>query len=107
MYFVYDTLDRLTQESGFDGRTQRYHYGPTGQRIRSEDAHCFYHYDRYGRLTEKDERRIHPHGSITHHYNTIHSSAMTTTSATSAMPGRALTTFIGSINGAQIGLAIG
>ena len=38
-----------------------------GNRI-SEDAHSFYHHDEYGRLTEKDERRIHPQGSITHHY---------------------------------------
>ncbi|WP_196406132.1 RHS domain-containing protein [Citrobacter amalonaticus] len=28
----------------------------------------FYHYDEHGRLTEKDERRIHPHGSLSHHY---------------------------------------
>ncbi|WP_212668242.1 RHS repeat protein, partial [Salmonella enterica] len=26
--FTYDLLDRLAQETGFDGRTQRYHYSP-------------------------------------------------------------------------------
>ncbi|EAM5463289.1 RHS repeat protein, partial [Salmonella enterica] len=29
--FTYDVLDRLTQETGFDGRTQRYRYSATGQ----------------------------------------------------------------------------
>ncbi|EPB5915051.1 TPA: RHS repeat protein, partial [Citrobacter amalonaticus] len=34
----------------------------------SQDVENFYHYDEHGRLTEKDERRIHPHGSVVHHY---------------------------------------
>ena len=34
----------------------------------SQDVKNFYHYDEHGRLTEKDERRIHPHGSLSHHY---------------------------------------
>ena len=37
MAFTYDKLDRLTQETGFDGRTKRYHYGLSGLLIRSED----------------------------------------------------------------------
>ncbi|NVJ19609.1 hypothetical protein HV826_36560, partial [Myxococcus sp. AM010] len=35
--FRYDVLDRLIQETGFDGRTQRYHHDLTGKLIRSED----------------------------------------------------------------------
>ncbi|MDK9364601.1 RHS repeat-associated core domain-containing protein [Lelliottia wanjuensis] len=34
----------------------------------TQDAEHFYHYDVHGSLTEKDERRIHQDGSITHHY---------------------------------------
>ncbi|MZL13611.1 RHS domain-containing protein, partial [Citrobacter amalonaticus] len=34
----------------------------------SQDVDNFYHYDEHGRLTEKDERRIRPHGSLSHHY---------------------------------------
>ncbi|EGT3575814.1 RHS repeat protein, partial [Citrobacter amalonaticus] len=34
----------------------------------SQDVENFYHYDEHGRLSEKDERRIHPHGSFVHHY---------------------------------------
>ncbi len=33
--FTYDVLDRLTEQRGFDGRTQRYRYSATGQLIRS------------------------------------------------------------------------
>nr|WP_311237875.1 hypothetical protein [Escherichia coli] len=29
--FSYDALDRLVQQGGFDGRTQRYHYDLTGK----------------------------------------------------------------------------
>lgn len=29
--FRYDALDRLVQQGGFDGRTQRYHYDLTGK----------------------------------------------------------------------------
>ncbi|EDG2807809.1 DUF4329 domain-containing protein, partial [Salmonella enterica subsp. salamae] len=40
------------QETGFDGRTQRYHYSPTGQLIRSEDESLvtLWHYDASDRL---------------------------------------------------------
>ncbi len=50
--FTYDLLDRLAQETGFDGRTQRYHYSPTGQLIRSEDENLItlWHYDASDRL---------------------------------------------------------
>ncbi|HAU6989701.1 TPA: RHS repeat protein, partial [Salmonella enterica subsp. salamae serovar 58:d:z6] len=50
--FTYDLLDRLVQETGFDGRTQRYHYSPTGQLIRSEDENLItlWHYDASDRL---------------------------------------------------------
>ncbi|HDT0319264.1 TPA: RHS repeat protein, partial [Citrobacter amalonaticus] len=34
----------------------------------TQDVENFYHYDEHGRLTEKDERRIRPHGSVVHHY---------------------------------------
>ncbi|HCB1825736.1 TPA: RHS repeat protein, partial [Citrobacter amalonaticus] len=51
--FAYDVLDRLVQETGFDGRTQRYQYGITGQLIRSEDESLItlWHYDASDRLT--------------------------------------------------------
>ncbi|HFU1556609.1 TPA: type IV secretion protein Rhs, partial [Citrobacter amalonaticus] len=51
--FTYDVLDRLVQEAGFDGRTQRYQYGITGQLIRSEDESLvtLWHYDASDRLT--------------------------------------------------------
>ncbi|HCA3405262.1 TPA: DUF4329 domain-containing protein [Salmonella enterica subsp. salamae serovar 35:g,m,s,t:-] len=50
--FTYDLLDRLAQETGFDGRTQRYHYSITGQLIRSEDESLItlWHYDESDRL---------------------------------------------------------
>ncbi|MCM4492704.1 hypothetical protein MMQ67_26880, partial [Escherichia coli] len=35
--FTYDALDRLVQQRGFDGRTQRYHYDLTGKLTQSED----------------------------------------------------------------------
>ena len=35
--FVWDALDRMVQQTGFDGRTQRYDYSDTGQLVRSED----------------------------------------------------------------------
>ena len=35
--FSYDALDRLVQQGGFDGRTQRYHYDLTGKLTQSED----------------------------------------------------------------------
>ncbi|EEQ8383050.1 hypothetical protein GLQ42_003847, partial [Escherichia coli] len=33
--FSYDALDRLVQQGGFDGRTQRYHYDLTGKLTQS------------------------------------------------------------------------
>jgi YD repeat-containing protein len=51
--FAYDVMDRLVQETGFDGRTQRYDYDRTGQLIRSEDESLVtqWHYDDADRLT--------------------------------------------------------
>ncbi|HHY6312689.1 TPA: RHS element protein, partial [Salmonella enterica] len=45
----------LAQETGFDGRTQRYHYSITGQLIRSEDENLvtLWHYDASDRLTHR------------------------------------------------------
>lgn len=53
--FAYDVMDRLTQETGFDGRTQRYGYSLTGQLIRSEDESLvtLWHYDNSDRLTHR------------------------------------------------------
>ncbi|MBT1727500.1 RHS element core protein [Enterobacter quasimori] len=53
--FTYDLLDRLTQETGFDGRTQCYHYSITGQLVRSEDESLviLWHYDESDRLTHR------------------------------------------------------
>ncbi|EGT0662872.1 RHS repeat protein [Citrobacter werkmanii] len=53
--FAYDALDRLTQETGFDGRTQRYGYAATGQLIRSEAESIvtLWHYDASDRLTHR------------------------------------------------------
>ncbi|MBJ9890453.1 MULTISPECIES: RHS repeat-associated core domain-containing protein [Citrobacter] len=52
---TYDVMDRLVQETGFDGRTQRYHYSPTGQLVRSEDENLvtLWHYDESDRLTHR------------------------------------------------------
>ncbi|WP_137523829.1 RHS repeat domain-containing protein, partial [Escherichia coli] len=48
-------LDRLIQETGFDGRTQRYHHDLTGKLIRSEDEGLVthWHYDKADRLTHR------------------------------------------------------
>ncbi|MBW9610159.1 RHS repeat protein, partial [Escherichia coli] len=35
--FSWDVLDRLIQQRGFDGRTQRYRYDLTGKLTQSED----------------------------------------------------------------------
>ncbi|MFS9383487.1 type IV secretion protein Rhs, partial [Citrobacter sp. ANG330] len=53
--FAYDLLDRLVQETGFDGRTQRYQYCITGQLIRSEDESLvtLWHYNASDRLTHR------------------------------------------------------
>ncbi|OZN06383.1 RHS element protein, partial [Escherichia coli] len=51
----YDVLDRLIQETGFDGRTQRYHHDLTGKLIRSEDEGLVthWHYDEADRITHR------------------------------------------------------
>ncbi|MEC9955796.1 rhs element protein RhsB, partial [Escherichia coli] len=53
--FRYDVLDRLIQETGFDGRTQHYHHDLTGKLIRSEDEGLVthWHYDEADRLTHR------------------------------------------------------
>ncbi|EGT0664574.1 RHS repeat protein, partial [Citrobacter werkmanii] len=53
--FTWDALDRLTQQTGFDGRVQRYGYDLTGQRVRSEDEDLVthWHYDASDRLTHR------------------------------------------------------
>ncbi|EAA0558222.1 rhs element protein RhsC, partial [Shigella sonnei] len=53
--FRYDVLDLLIQETGFDGRTQRYHHDLTGKLIRSEDEGLVthWHYDEADRLTHR------------------------------------------------------
>ncbi len=53
--FTYDLPDRLAQETGFDGRTQRYQYSITGQLVRSEDENLItlWHYDASGHLTHR------------------------------------------------------
>ncbi|HAU8265714.1 TPA: RHS repeat protein [Kluyvera intermedia] len=53
--FIYDLLDRLTQQTGFDGRTQRHQYSITGQLLRSEDESLvtLWHYDASDRLTHR------------------------------------------------------
>ncbi|MDF6599886.1 RHS repeat protein, partial [Escherichia coli] len=46
---------RLIQETGFDGRTQRYHHDLTGKLIRSEDEGLVthWHYDEADRITQR------------------------------------------------------
>ena len=53
--FTYDVLDRLTEQRGFDGRTQRYRYSAAGQLIRSEDEGQVtqWYYDDAGRITHR------------------------------------------------------
>lgn len=53
--FTWDPMDRLAQETGFDGRTQRYHYSLTGQLVRSEDENLvnLWYYDASDRLTHR------------------------------------------------------
>ncbi|PXB94177.1 Rhs family protein, partial [Pseudomonas aeruginosa] len=49
----YDLLDRLVEETGFDGRRQRYRYNAADELIAREDAdgrETTYAYDRDGRL---------------------------------------------------------
>ena len=53
--FGYDALDRLIQQSGFDGRTQRYRYDLTGKLTQSEEEGLvtLWHYDEADRLTHR------------------------------------------------------
>ncbi|MBL7603898.1 RHS repeat protein, partial [Escherichia coli] len=48
-------LDRLVQQGGFDGRTQRYHYDLTGKLTQSEDEGLItlWHYDASDRITHR------------------------------------------------------
>ena len=52
---VLDVLDRLTAQSGFDGRMQRYGYDVTGRLMQSEDEDIVtrWHYDESDRLTSR------------------------------------------------------
>lgn len=54
--FSYDVMDRLTAETGFDGREHLYHYSLAGQLIRSEDAALVtrWHYDDNGKLIRRE-----------------------------------------------------
>ncbi|EQA1345560.1 RHS repeat protein, partial [Escherichia coli] len=47
--------DRLTEQRGFDGRTQRYHYDLTGKLTQSEDEGLItlWHYDASDRITRR------------------------------------------------------
>ncbi len=53
--FRYDPVDRLTEQRGFDGRTQRYRYSATGQLVHSEDEGLItlWHYDASDRITHR------------------------------------------------------
>ena len=53
--FTYDVLDRLAEQRGFDGRTQRYHYDLTGKLTQSEDEGLItlWHYDASDRITHR------------------------------------------------------
>ncbi|CAM7570999.1 hypothetical protein U9280_20960 [Escherichia coli] len=53
--FRYDPVDRLTEQRGFDGRTQRYHYDLTGKLTQSEDEGLItlWHYDASDRITRR------------------------------------------------------
>ncbi len=53
--FHYDKMDRLIEETGFDGRVQHYRYNLAGELIQSESAGKVteYRYDDGGRLSER------------------------------------------------------
>ncbi|MEB0949567.1 RHS repeat-associated core domain-containing protein [Citrobacter sedlakii] len=55
MRFVYDALNRVTEQRGFDGRTQRYDYDRSGRLERSEDEDLITHwrYDASDRLMQR------------------------------------------------------
>ncbi|MFU2315195.1 RHS repeat-associated core domain-containing protein [Rahnella sp. PCH160] len=54
-HFSYDLMDRLIQETGFDGCVQNYLYDLSGQLIRSDDAGLIthWHYDEEGHLVRQ------------------------------------------------------
>ena len=66
-----ETAEQLLEKNAtltiWEGNTPQRYVSGIVNRI-SQDVDNFYHYDEHGRLTEKDERRIHPHGSVVHHY---------------------------------------
>ncbi|QMP42185.1 RHS repeat protein [Escherichia coli] len=53
--FRYDPVDRLTEQRGFDGRTQRCHYDLTGKLTQSEDEGLItlWHYDASDRIMHR------------------------------------------------------
>jgi len=53
--FTYDVMDRLAEQTGFDGRLQRYSYDLTGKLTQSADENLItdWHYDAAGRLTHR------------------------------------------------------
>ncbi|ELO8448439.1 RHS repeat protein, partial [Escherichia coli] len=53
--FRYDPVDRLTEQRGFEGRTQRYHYDLTRKLTQSEDEGLItlWHYDASDRITHR------------------------------------------------------
>ncbi|RJT20559.1 type IV secretion protein Rhs, partial [Buttiauxella izardii] len=54
--FSYDVMDRLTAETGFDGREHRYQYSKAGELTHSEDAGLVtrWHYDENGKLIRRE-----------------------------------------------------
>ncbi|RJT43194.1 RHS repeat-associated core domain-containing protein [Rahnella woolbedingensis] len=58
--FSYDVMDRLTQEIGFDGRTQSYRYNVAGQLVQSDDCGLttFWHYDDEGLLLRQQRPEL-------------------------------------------------
>ncbi|GCG05163.1 type IV secretion protein Rhs [Escherichia coli] len=72
--FSWDVLDRLIQQRGFDGRTQRYRYDLTGKLTQSEDEGLItlWHYDASDRITHRtvngepaEQWRYNDHGWLT------------------------------------------
>ncbi|EFJ4474558.1 RHS repeat protein, partial [Escherichia coli] len=72
--FNWDVLDRLIQQRGFDGRTQRYRYDLTGKLTQSEDEGLItlWHYDASDRITHRtvngepaEQWRYNDHGWLT------------------------------------------
>ncbi|MGT7125666.1 RHS element protein, partial [Escherichia coli] len=70
----WDVLDRLIQQRGFDGRTQRYRYDLTGKLTQSEDEGLItlWHYDASDRITHRtvngepaEQWRYNDHGWLT------------------------------------------